>query len=238
MMYEEQDRPTWDGEALAEALGQELSRLRDDLWVDERFLRWLADEARTHAERQLNAAQREAALLRRGRALHARVLAHRCAVGLTDTPPRLVRAARRATPLQAMDDALAVHAVPRVELAAAAGLGRALWDEPSDQWVVLPPVAPRMRALALRIEGDSMAPLIRPGDTVLVELGAPIVRGRIVVARNLDDDYVCKRVDRIGKREIVLTSLNRAYENVLIPCDERRIVGTVRWVWGTGNVVR
>jgi SOS-response transcriptional repressor LexA len=231
MRYEEQDRPTWDGEALAEALGRELSRLRDDLWTHERFLRWLAADMRAQTERRTTASQREAALLERGRALHARLLARRCGVWLVDTPPRLVSAPHRVTPMQAMDDARAMHAAPRVELAAAAGAGRALWDEPSEHWIALPPVVPRMRALALRVEGESMAPLIRSGDTVLVELGAPLVRGRIVVARNADDGYVCKRVDRIGRHAVGLASLNPAYENVIIPRDERRIVGTVRMVW-------
>jgi phage repressor protein C with HTH and peptisase S24 domain len=76
-----------------------------------------------------------------------------------------------------------------------------------------------------------MAPLLHTGDTVLVELGPTLVRGRIVVARNLDDGYVCKRVERVGRREVLLASLDPAHGTVTIPRDERLIVGTVRLVW-------
>ena len=90
-----------------------------------------------------------------------------------------------------------------------------------------------MRALALRISGESMAPLLRSGDTVLVELGPTLTRGRVVVARHpsLEDGFVCKRVERVGRREVLLASLDAAYGTDTIPRDERLIVGTVRLVW-------
>jgi phage repressor protein C with HTH and peptisase S24 domain len=90
---------------------------------------------------------------------------------------------------------------------------------------------PRVRALALRISGESMHPLLHDGDTVLIELGAALAKGRVVVARHPDDGYVCKRVERIGRREVVLASLNPVCAGVTIPRDERLIVGTVRLAW-------
>jgi phage repressor protein C with HTH and peptisase S24 domain len=90
---------------------------------------------------------------------------------------------------------------------------------------------PRVRALALRISGESMEPLLCDGDTVLVELGTTLTRDRVVVARRPDDGYVCKRVERIGHREVVLASLNPACGGMTIPHDERLIVGTVRMAW-------
>jgi len=113
----------------------------------------------------------------------------------------------------------------------AAGPGRELWDEPVDDWLVLPAGVPSMRALALRISGESMVPLLHHGDTVLVELGTPVTKGRVVVARHPDDGYVCKRVHRVGRREVELASLNPAYGVVTIPRDERLVVGTVRAAW-------
>jgi SOS-response transcriptional repressor LexA len=53
----------------------------------------------------------------------------------------------------------------------------------------------------------------------------------VVVARHPDDGYVCKRVEKIGRRTIHLASLNPEHGAVTIPRDERLIVGTVRLVW-------
>jgi hypothetical protein len=232
MTHDEQGRPTWDGEALAESLGRELAR-RDDAtaWSHQPFVEWFVAEARADAERQMRGRRDPESLLRGGRALHMRVLARRCGVGLIEASPPLIAPSRVGPPVQVMEEAARVGAVARVDLAAAAGPGRALWDEPSEQWVALPAGAPRMRALALRIDGESMAPLLHTGDTVLVELGPTLARGRIVVARNADDDYVCKRVERVGRREVLLASLDPAHGTVTIPRDERLIVGTVRLVW-------
>jgi hypothetical protein len=232
MTYDEQGRPTWDGEAIADVVGRELGRRGDSpLWDDEPFLEWLAADRRAHDERR--ARRDDGALQRNGRRLRAGLLARQCGMGVVDTPPRLVTPGRRGLPAEIIDDAAAIGAVACVDLAAAAGAGRAIWDEPVEQWVALPSGVPRMRALALRIAGESMAPLLHSGDTVLVELGPSLVRGRVVVARHpsLDDGFICKRVERMGRREVLLASIDEAFGTVTIPRDERLIVGTVRLVW-------
>ena len=243
MTHEVQDRPTWDGDALAEVLGRELAR-RDDagLWSDEPFLEWLATDLRAQAERRARGVDDvDAAMRERGRRLRTRLLARQSGIGVVESPPRLVSPTRRGVPAAVMMDAAAVGAVACVDLAAAAGAGRALWDEPAEQWVALPAGVPRLRALALRIAGESLAPLLHSGDTVLVELGPTLARGRIVVARHpgLEDGYVCKRVERVGRKEVLLASLDADYGTVTIPRDERLVVGTVRMVWralsGPGN---
>jgi SOS-response transcriptional repressor LexA len=76
-----------------------------------------------------------------------------------------------------------------------------------------------------------MTAALHSGYLCLQELGPALVRGRVVVARHPDDGYVCKRIERVGKREVLLTSLDPAYGTVTIPRDERLVVGTVRLVW-------
>ena len=68
--------------------------------------------------------------------------------------------------------------VPVVDLDIAAGVGRELWDERADAWVALPNDAPSGEYVALRIVGDSMAPLMHTGDTVLVKRGADVIQSR------------------------------------------------------------
>jgi phage repressor protein C with HTH and peptisase S24 domain len=171
----------------------------------------------------------------RGGRLRARLLARQSGVGIVDAPPRLVVPTRRGMPAAVMEEAAAAGAAVCVDLAAAAGAGRALWDEPAERWIALPAGVPHVRMLALRIAGASMAPLLHSGDIVLVELGPTLARGRIVVARHrsLDDGYVCKRVERVGRREVLLSSLDATYGTVTIPRDEQLVVGTVRMVWRT-----
>lgn len=232
MTHDDTNRPMWDGEMLAEVIGRELARHHEDAWSFEPFVEWVAKEARATEERRTRGRRDPDEPLRTGRAFHARVLARRCSLGLVEAPAPLVTAPRLATPTQVLDEARAAGAVPCVDLAAAAGVGRELWDEPAEQWLTLPHCAPpRLRAIALRIAGESMAPLLRTGDTVLVELGPKLTRGQVVVARHPEDGYVCKRVEKIGRRTVHLASLNPAYDAVTIPRDERLIVGTVRLVW-------
>ena len=236
MTHEPLDHPTWDGDALAEALGRTYAKMRDAVWTDEVFLAWLAAETRARGGRRARAAYDAGAMLASGRALRTRVLARQSGVGLVPGAPRLTAALRVDAPQRVLEEARAVGAIPYLDLAAAAGAGRELWDEPVEEWLVPADGAPRLRALAMRIRGESMEPLLHDGDTVLVELTPALVRGHVVVARHPEDGYVCKRVERIGRRDVLLASLNRACDDVTIPRDERLIVGTVRVVWTTGKL--
>jgi phage repressor protein C with HTH and peptisase S24 domain len=121
--------------------------------------------------------------------------------------------------------------VPVVELGIAAGVGRELWDEPADAWVELPNDAPSGEYVALRVVGDSMAPLMHTGDTVLVRRGAELQRDTVIVARHPDDGYVCKRVSRVRRDSIELASLAPDRPPIVIPRDARLVVGTVMLVW-------
>jgi phage repressor protein C with HTH and peptisase S24 domain len=234
MRHDEQDRPTWDGEAIADAVGRQLARRSDAaLWSNESFLEWLGTERRALDERRTRGGDAEMAMRRDGARLRTRLLARQSGVTVVNDPPRFVAPTTRGLPAEVMEEASAAGAAVCVNLAAAAGSGRALWDEPAEQWVALPGGAPRRRTLALRIAGESMAPLLRSGDMVLVELGPTLSRGRLVVARHAhpEDGYVCKHVERVGRKDVLLTSLDSAYGSVTIPRDARLVVGTVRMVW-------
>jgi phage repressor protein C with HTH and peptisase S24 domain len=128
-------------------------------------------------------------------------------------------------------------AAPLVDLAVAAGAGRALWDEPSETWVVIPAESglPSRRYLALRVGGDSMTPLLHSGDVVLVDLEGDVAPGAVVVARQPDDrgegGYVVKRVGGMSPASLELTSINPEYPPLTIPSDRRHVVGTVVLRW-------
>jgi phage repressor protein C with HTH and peptisase S24 domain len=66
---------------------------------------------------------------------------------------------------------------------------------------------------SLRIDGDSMAPLYRAGDRVVVDRDATrIRRGDRVVVRTRQGETLAKEVAALTSRTLVLASINPAYE--------------------------
>jgi phage repressor protein C with HTH and peptisase S24 domain len=76
------------------------------------------------------------------------------------------------------------------------------WDE-----VSLPEVGDP-HAYALEISGDSMEPVYRDGDMVIVAPGAPVRRGDRVVVRTMRGEVMAKQLARRSARRIELRSLN------------------------------
>jgi SOS-response transcriptional repressor LexA len=220
-MMDERDDATDAELGVAEALGRALlSDPAHPAWEDPRFLDWLAADAREDARRgwRLSRAQLRA----HGESMMARAHARRLRVTQGGSAP-LVKGDG--------DGGTSRRVVPVVELGIAAGVGRELWDEPADAWVEVPNDAPAGDYVALRVVGDSMAPLMHTGDTVLVRRGADVRRDTVIVARHPDDGYVCKRVSRVRRESIELASLAPGRPPIVIPRDARLVVGTVMLVW-------
>ncbi len=81
------------------------------------------------------------------------------------------------------------------------------WDE-----VSLPEVGD-LHAYALEISGDSMEPVFRDGDMVVVSPAAPIRRGDRVVARTMEGEVMAKQLARRSAKRIELKSLNPAHRD-------------------------
>lgn len=64
---------------------------------------------------------------------------------------------------------------------------------------------------ALEVTGDSMEPVYRHGDRIVVSPGAPVRRGDRVVARTRDGEVLAKVLGRQTERTVELLSLNPAY---------------------------
>jgi SOS-response transcriptional repressor LexA len=214
----------------AELLGRiVLGDANSPAWRDERFAEFVARDRREVARRERRWSDADA--LEAGAQLRARVLASTLGVRRMESVPPLRPRLVEGSASAVLEHALEVGACPFVDLAVAAGAGRALWDDDVEEWVTLPRDLPRARYLALRIAGGSMAPLLHHGDTVLVAVGAAPRASSVIVARHADDGYVCKRVRRVRGATIELESLDAAYGGLTIPRDDRLIVGAVRAVW-------
>jgi phage repressor protein C with HTH and peptisase S24 domain len=84
---------------------------------------------------------------------------------------------------------------------------------------------------SLTIDGDSMEPVYRPGDRVIVDLDATEVRrGDRVVVRTADGETLAKEIAALNGREVVLTSVNPHYEPRILPRDQIRWMARILWV--------
>lgn len=81
------------------------------------------------------------------------------------------------------------------------------WDE-----ISIPDIADP-NAYALEISGDSMEPVFRDGDIVIVSPQAPVRRGDRVVVRTRLGEVMAKQLVRQSAKRIELQSLNPAHPN-------------------------
>ncbi|HKO15923.1 MAG TPA: S24 family peptidase [Gemmatimonadaceae bacterium] len=225
-------------ELLAQIVGCEATRNPEHpIWRDDRFLDWLAREARARAERDQPISDSE--LRRRGDEMLARVQARRLAVLRRGAPPVLdvdsspytVKEEAALQEHRVREHAQSRRRVGVIDLGIAAGIGRDLWDEVVEKWVELPPDVPPGRYIAMSIVGDSMVPLMHTGDIVLVRLESNVRRDRIIVARHPENGYVCKCIRRVRRDVIELGSIAPDGPAMTIPRDPACIVGTVAYIW-------
>ncbi len=86
---------------------------------------------------------------------------------------------------------------------------------------------------AIRVIGDSMEPLLREGDEVLVDMREQPFRDGVYVVR-LDDTLLVKRVASQGGGRFSLLSQNLAYPPISVHAEDFAIIGRV--VWKSGRV--
>jgi phage repressor protein C with HTH and peptisase S24 domain len=99
------------------------------------------------------------------------------------------------------------------------------WDE------VELPATTDANAYALSISGDSMEPVYRAGDRVIVSPAAPVRVGDRVVARTRDGAVMAKELARRTAGRIELTSLNPAFAELRFAADE--ILWMHRIIWAS-----
>ncbi|MCL7931656.1 LexA family transcriptional regulator [Halomonas llamarensis] len=87
---------------------------------------------------------------------------------------------------------------------------------------------------AIRIDGDSMEPILHSGDTVLIDHTRTAIEGEGIYILRLDGHLYAKRLQR-NFDGVSIISTNKEYREVVVPRDrlnELEIVG--RAVWAAG----
>lgn len=97
------------------------------------------------------------------------------------------------------------------------------WDEISVPDVLDP------NAYALEISGESMEPVFRDGDVVIVSPGAPVRRGDRVVVRTRAGEVMAKQLLRQSARRVELASLNPAHPNYAFDLTELAWIHRIVW---------
>lgn len=128
--------------------------------------------------------------------------------------------------------------LPRLDVAASAGPGALGGGEEGEigavrfsaRWLRAQGLDPTMLS-AIRVTGDSMEPLLRDGDEILVDRSPSLPRDGIHVVR-IDDMLMVKRIQTGRPGRVVLESENPAYRPIELAPAEVEIVGRVVWKSG------
>ncbi len=127
--------------------------------------------------------------------------------------------------------------VPRLALGASAGPGALAGEEQaigafrfSARWLRGQGLDPAMLS-AIAVAGDSMEPVLRDGDEILVDCSPRPLRDGIHVVR-VEDAVLVKRLDMAKPGTIVLISDNPAYRPLELPAGAVQPIGRVVWKSG------
>lgn len=99
------------------------------------------------------------------------------------------------------------------------------WDE-----VRLPDLKDE-NAYALEVAGDSMMPVYRDGDVIVVSPAASIRKGDRVVVKTIAGEVLAKVLARQSEKRIELLSLNPAFETRVLKPEE--VLWMARIVWAS-----
>jgi phage repressor protein C with HTH and peptisase S24 domain len=100
-----------------------------------------------------------------------------------------------------------------------------------DGWEQTDLPRPKDSLLSLRIVGDSMDPLYREGDRIIVDREATEVRkGDRVVVRTTGGETLAKEIGALTAQVVTLTSVNPAYGPRTLARNEIVWMGRILWV--------
>ena len=124
------------------------------------------------------------------------------------------------------------HAVPVIGFAEAGGGG--YFDDagfPAGKgWDEIPfPAVNDEHTYALEISGDSMQPLYRDGDIIIVSPSSPVRRGDRVVAKTKDGEVMVKELKRKTAKTLELKSINTEHSDRTLSMADVLWIARVVW---------
>ncbi|GGD09126.1 S24 family peptidase [Aureimonas glaciei] len=98
------------------------------------------------------------------------------------------------------------------------------WDE-----IALPQTGGAEPVYALEVSGQSMMPLYRDGDIVIVSPGASVRRGDRVVVRTRAGEVMAKILQRRTSKTVELASVNPDYPDLQFAVDDIEWIARILW---------
>lgn len=92
------------------------------------------------------------------------------------------------------------------------------------------PTAAKPGVYALEVQGDSMKPLYRDGDILIVEPGAAVRRGDRVVVKTCNGEVMAKVLGRQTARSVDLISINSDHPNRVLDMQDVEWIARIIWV--------
>lgn len=86
-------------------------------------------------------------------------------------------------------------------------------------------------AYALKVSGDSMLPLYRDGDTVIISPAAGVKTGDRVVVKTRSGEVMAKQLVRRAPDAVELHSFNADFSNLTVPANQ--IIWMARIIWAS-----
>lgn len=97
------------------------------------------------------------------------------------------------------------------------------WEE------ISPPTGASENAYALKVSGDSMMPLYREGDIIIVDPTAQVRKGDRVVAKTCEGEVLAKTLERRTSSIVELQSINPEHETLKFEPDELEWLARIVW---------
>ncbi len=91
------------------------------------------------------------------------------------------------------------------------------------------PAPPDRTTYAIEVQGDSMLPLYRGGDVLIVEPGAAVRKGDRVVVRTHDGEVMAKILQRKTAKTIELHSVNPEHPPRTLPLEKVAWIARILW---------
>jgi phage repressor protein C with HTH and peptisase S24 domain len=86
--------------------------------------------------------------------------------------------------------------------------------------------------ILIEVVGDSMAPLVEDSDLILADLAEPRFRQDGIYLFRHEDGLAVKRIQRRPDDKLLVRSDNPAYEAMIVPAGQLKILGRVIWTGG------
>jgi len=94
---------------------------------------------------------------------------------------------------------------------------------------ITPPTSISDTAYALEVSGDSMLPLYRAGDIIIVDPAAKIHKGDRVVAKTIEGEVFAKILEKNSSSGIILKSVNQDYGTQSFAPNELEWIARILW---------